>query len=75
MSPMSIGSENVTLAPAVGSVWEQEYPAMLRGIRVTVTDVKVEDGVVWVESAEPAFPTARVWLELPRWVDFFRQVS
>jgi hypothetical protein len=42
---------------------------------VRVTAVKVEDGVVWVESEESAFPGARVWLELPRWVDFFRRLD
>ena len=63
------------LAAAVGSEWEQQYPEILRGVRVRVTAVKVEDGVVWIESEESAFPGARVWLELPRWVDFFHRIA
>jgi hypothetical protein len=75
MTLASTENGNVTLTATVGSQWEQKYPEILRGVRVTVTAVKVVDGVVWVESEESAFPGARVWLELPRWVDFFHRIA
>lgn len=75
MSLYSSERESVTLTPAVNSEWEQQYPERFRGIRVKVTAVKQGEGQVWVESEEVGFPGGRVWLDMPHWVDFYRQVA
>jgi hypothetical protein len=71
---MTIASTEKALlsgAPVVGSEWVQHFPERYAGTRVRVTAVKSEDGAVWVESEEVAFPGGAVWLDLPHWVDIY----